>query len=373
MTKEIETSIMIPILNEEKYIEHTVNSVINGTENIEDMELLLVDGGSTDNTLNILQELSDKHQFIKILHNKKREIAPALNLAIKESKGKYIVRMDAHAEFPKGYVNSLINSLKNMPPDVVNVGGTLETKSMSGKLIGESIAIVSSSKIGVGNTTFRTEKIEEIRYVETVPFGAYKKDALISVGCFSENVPTSEDLELGKKILASGGKIVMIPNLSFIYFCREDIRSFIIQHFDNGRCVTKENRGGIQSFYFSLKDLFLLLIGTVKEKDNNSTSTSFYKPRHYIPMLFAIYLIVLINLFIFSKYELMNLISSIPLLIYICIALIFGLKNSFERRNALYSISIPTMLMTLHLSYGFGSIYGIFQLFFPKLKSIKRK
>ena len=94
MTGKIEISIMIPILNEEKYIEHTVNSVINGTENIETMELLLVDGGSTDNTLNILQRLSEKHQFIKILHNKKREIAPALNLAIKESKGKFGESLD---------------------------------------------------------------------------------------------------------------------------------------------------------------------------------------------------------------------------------------------------------------------------------------
>ena len=373
MSAEIEISIMMPILNEERYIEHTVNSVIEGTENIDDMELLLVDGGSTDNTLNILQKLSEKYKFIKILHNKKREIAPALNLAIKESKGKYIVRMDAHAEFPKGYVNNLVNSLKNMPPDVVNVGGTLETKSMSGSVIGESIAIVSSSKIGVGNTTFRTEEIEKMRYVETVPFGAYKKDALISVGCFSENVPTSEDLELGKKILASGRKIAMIPDISFIYFCREDIRSFIIQHFDNGRCVTKENRGGVQLFYFSLKDLASMTFGHTKKKDKNSSSISFYKPRHYIPMFFAIYLIILINLFTFSDYALISLIFSIPLLIYAFLAAGFGLKNAFEKKNPLYALSIPAMLLTLHLSYGLGSIYGIFQLFFPKLKSIRRK
>ena len=122
----------------------------------------------------------------------------------------------------------------------------------------------------------------------------------------------------------------------------------------------------------NLEDIFRNLTGK-KDGDNNSSSTSFYKPRHYIPMLFAIYLIALINIFFFSQYELMKLISSIPLLIYAFLALVFGLKNAFERKNALYSISIPAILATLHLSYGFGSIYGIFQLFFPKLKSIRRK
>ena len=196
---------------------------------------------------------------------------------------------------------------------------------------------------------------------------------MISVGCFSENVPTSEDLELGKKILASGKKIAMIPDISFIYFCREDIRSFIIQHFDNGRCVTKENRGGIKSFYFSIKDLAQLMFGFTNKKGNDSNPTSFYKPRHYIPMLFVIYLITLINIIVFSDYGLIKMISSIPFSIYTSIAIAFGFKNALEKRNALYSFSIPSMLLTLHLSYGLGSIYGILQLCFPQLKSIRRK
>ena len=66
--ESVEVSIMIPILNEEEYIESTVYSVINGTENIENMEFFLVDGGSTDKTLEILDKLSKKYSFIKVLH-----------------------------------------------------------------------------------------------------------------------------------------------------------------------------------------------------------------------------------------------------------------------------------------------------------------
>jgi len=342
--KEIETSIIIPILNEEKYIEHTVSSVISGTKNIDNMELLLVDGGSTDNTLRILNKLKNKHSFIRILHNSKHEIAPALNLAIKESKGKFIVRMDAHAEFPKNYVNILINALKEMPNEVANVGGTLETKSMSGNIVGETIAIVSSSKLGVGNTLFRTEKTSELRYVDTVPFGTFRKDALLSVGCFNEHVGTSEDLELNNKLRSAGYKIAMLPNVSFVYFCRENLRPFIIQQFDNGSCVMNKN----------------------------SFSKSFYKLRHYIPMAFTLYLISLIIIAL-SQLSLLKIIATIPFALYMFIALILGLANAIQKSNPLFILTVPIILLTLHLSYGFGSIYGLLQIPFPFLRSINRK
>ena len=120
--QQIEASIIIPILNEEMYIEHTVSSVISGTKNIENMELLLVDGGSTDRTPEILEKLANENNFIRILHNEKGAIAPALNLAITESRGEFIVRMDAHAEFPKNYVNTLIDTLKEMPYSKIKPG-----------------------------------------------------------------------------------------------------------------------------------------------------------------------------------------------------------------------------------------------------------
>ena len=378
--ESVEVSIMIPILNEEEYIESTVYSVINGTENIENMEFFLVDGGSTDKTLEILDKLSKKYSFIKVLHNEKKEIAPALNLAISESSAKYIVRMDAHADFPNGYVHKLVNALKGLPNDVVNVGGIIETRPPNNSLIAQSIAIVSSSKIGVGNTTFRTENITEPRYVNTVPFGAYRKEALKKVGCFSENVPTSEDLELGRKLLKAGMKILMLPDVKSTYISRPDIKSFLIQHFDNGRCVTKENRGGIQSYYFSLKDLFSSLKNKVKQEkidiEDGNEALSFYQTRHYIPLFFSLYLIGLLflhKLYLSSNTGSLFTIFYIPIIIYTIMICSFGFINAIKKMRPFLIIMLPIALLCLHLSYGFGSLYGIIQLIFPTLKSPSRK
>ena len=202
-----EVSIIIPILNERDHIEKCVESVINSTKNISDMELFLIDGGSTDGTLDILSTLSSKYNFIKVLHNEKKMIGAGINIGINHSKGDYIVRLDAHAIFPDGYIEVLLKAIKNADRDIVNIGGALTTLPSENDIIAKSIAIALSSRIGVGNSPFRVAEIEEPKFVETVPFGIYRKEVFKDLGLFNENVPRSEDLELSQRIINSGNRI----------------------------------------------------------------------------------------------------------------------------------------------------------------------
>ena len=121
-------SIIIPVLNEEKFIEDCIESVIDNTNDIEKMEVIIVDGGSKDNTVEIVKRISSDHKNITLLHNPKKITPISLNLAINESSGEFIVRLDAHAIYSKNYVNKCIQILENSEDNVGNVGGFIKTK-----------------------------------------------------------------------------------------------------------------------------------------------------------------------------------------------------------------------------------------------------
>ncbi|MAR58321.1 MAG: hypothetical protein CMP44_04935 [Rickettsiales bacterium] len=342
--KEVRVSIIIPILNEVMHIEKCVFSVINSTKGIEDMELILVDGGSTDGTLEILKNLSNKYPFIKVLHNEKKMIGAGINLGILESRGKFIVRLDAHAIFPDRYIETLVGELERQDESVVNVGGILTTLPSEDDQIAQAIAITLSSRIGVGDSPFRVGKIDKPKFVSTVPFGAYRSEVFDEIGLFNEDVPRSEDLELSQRIINSGKKILMIPGVSSTYFSRADIRSFILQQFDNGRCVTKEHRGIV----------------------------SFYKLRHIIPLIFTSYLLALIileSIFFTALSPLLNLFILSPMIAYATLIFSTGLYYSIFNKKPVQFFLVPLILFLLHSSYGIGSIYGILQIIIPNLPS----
>ena len=346
--KKPEVSIIIPILNEEDHIEKCVESVVASTEGISKMELILVDGGSTDGTIEILNQLLNKYPFISVFHNEQKMIGAGINIGVNNSSGKYIVRLDAHAIFPDGYIETLLSAIKQADPDIVNIGGALTTFPSEKDVIANSIAIALSSRVGVGNSPFRVGKINESKFVSTVPFGIYRREVFEELGLFNENVPRSEDLEFSQRIINSGKKILMIPDISATYFSRGSISSFIKQQFDNGRCVTKEHRDNI----------------------------SFYKIRHIIPLLFVLYLMILgvFQLdFLTSLNKTLSLIISLPFYLYCLTIFSTGFFHMLKQLKPLYFLMIPFILLCLHASYGIGSLYGIMQIIFPKLptKSVR--
>ncbi|MEW6042444.1 MAG: glycosyltransferase, partial [Elusimicrobiota bacterium] len=111
-------SVIIPIRNEEKHISECIESVISQTYPKENMEVLLVDGCSEDNTKQIIEKYSEKYPYIKVLNNPQKIVPTALNIGIKASKGEVIIRMDAHTYYDKEYIAKCVETLKKV--DAVN-------------------------------------------------------------------------------------------------------------------------------------------------------------------------------------------------------------------------------------------------------------
>ncbi len=323
MIENIVVSIIVPLLNEEKFIGHFLDSLIRQTYPREKMEWILVDGDSDDKTREIIEKYkADNKLPIKLLNNKERKTPFALNIGIKNARGKYIIRLDAHAEFFSDYIEKCIYYLDNTDAD--NVGGVAETSAST--FIGKAISQMLSTKFGVGGSDFRIG--DGNKYVDTVPFGAFRKEVFDKVGLFNTELLRSEDNDMNARIRNSGGKIWLADDIRFKYYCRDTIRGILKMGLQNGNAL-----------FFTLRE--------------NSKAMSL---RHFIPFFFLVSVILFPLVGI--RLPFVKVLFRIEMFLYLLLDVCF----SFFNKQPFYG-SINIFLYPLfHLTYGLGSLLGLFNI-----------
>lgn len=319
-------SIIVPIYNEEKYIEKCLESIIENDYNKDKMEVFLVDGGSKDKTVDIIKKYQQKYPFFKLLNNPNKTPPYAMNIGIEASKGDYIIRLDAHASYPKNYFSKLIEWHQKLNAD--NVGAVIVTEVKNLNKKSASIKEVLSHRLGVGNSEFRTG-VDEVKEVDTVPFGCYKREVFEKYGLYDERLIRNQDIELNKRIINGGGKIYLIPDVQCTYFARENFTALAKNNYNNG--------------YWNILTAYYT-------KTLNSLSL-----RHFIPLLFLLSLLVPSLLSIVVPNFLYVTLFSLSSYLLLVIIISFKLRDSSNSFTYLIS-----SFLTLHLSYGMGSLMGIF-------------
>lgn len=305
----IEISVIIPTLNEEKYIGHLISKLI-GTNTCE-IEIFVCDAGSKDNTRKIVTDFN--HPNVHLIDNKKKFVSYAFNDTFPLTKGKYIALLGAHASYPEHYFDNALTYLKT-ECDVV--GGPL---IQLGKTpAGNAIAKAMSSKFGVGGTEFRTEKKK--MFVDSVAFAVYKREIFERIGLLDTELVRNQDDELHYRINAHQYKILMVPEMECSYYVRDSLKKLFSQYFQYG--------------YYKP-----LVFAKVK---------SGIRIRHIIPSGFVLYLIVLPLLSYWSY------LFWAPLVLYVSLGFILALKLYSQK-----PITVFTAFLYLHFSYGLGFLLGL--------------
>ncbi len=176
-------TIIVPCRNEEKHIGACLDSIIAGDYPHDLLEVLVVDGMSNDGTRSIIKKYGDRYSFITMLDNPSKIVPAALNIGITRAHGEVIVRMDAHNIYSPDYVSKCIRYLEEYRAD--NVGGVWITMPGARTIIAESIAIAVAHPLGAGNALYRIGS-ETPRFVDTVPFGCFRKELFTRIGLFDE-------------------------------------------------------------------------------------------------------------------------------------------------------------------------------------------
>ena len=220
-------SVIIPVLNEERFLKQSVQAVLNQNYSGE-MEVILALGPSKDQTNKIAQELAQDKR-IKLVENPSGKTASALNNAIKKSNFDIIVRLDGHAIVDNAYIKNAVKTLLDTGAD--NVGGLMFAQGTNS--FEKSVAAAMTSKFGVGNAPFHVGgKSGE---VDTVYLGTFKKSALERVGYFDESFIRAQDWEMNYRIRKTGGKIWFNPDLVVTYRPRKNLRELAKQYFEYGQ------------------------------------------------------------------------------------------------------------------------------------------
>ncbi len=319
-------SVICPIYNEESRIEECILSILAQDYPKEDLEVLFVDGQSSDRTRDIIANYMLNYSFIKLLDNPKRIAPAALNIGIRASSGDIIMRLDAHAKYPANYFSLLVSKLKESGAD--NVGGVCRTLPAKDTSVCRAIAHAMSSPFGMGNSYFRIGSDHEM-WVDTVPFGCFKRDIFDKIGLFDEELVRNQDDEFNGRIIKNGGRILLLPEVVVDYFARDSLTKTAKMFFQYG--------------------LFKPLVNHKLQKPTTL--------RQFIPPLFFAGLIAGGLLSVFSKTILWIFVSVIVLYVLCCF--VFGRNRERVWPDVLW---MPFTFSAIHLSYGCGYWVGILKM-----------
>jgi len=306
-----EISVILPVLNEEKYLADAVNAILAQKYDGK-IEVILAIGPSQDRTLEIAQELHKKDSRVVIVDNPTGRTAAGLNLAIASSQYSIIVRVDGHANIPNDYCNLVSEILENT--GAVNVGGVMAAEGRS--LFERSVARAMRSPLGVGASRFHIGG--GAGEVDTVYLGAFRKEALLAVGGFDERFTRAQDWELNFRLRQAGGIIYFDPRLVVTYRPRSTIKALAKQYFEYGRwrrVVSRRHKGTINYRYLA-------------------------PPFTVIATTLSLILGLLISPVLF-----------IPALTYAVFILI---ASGVIGKSMGEILCLPTILLTMHISWGLG-------------------
>jgi succinoglycan biosynthesis protein ExoA len=272
-------SVVIPVYNEERYIEACLGSVLDQDYPSDRYEVIVADGGSTDRTRAIVEAAATRSPNVRLLDNPGRTQASGLNLAILASRGEFIARQDGHAEWSRHHLRRSIELLLQSGAD--NVGGRADGEGDSA--IGRAIARAMGSPFGVGGARFRYS-IEPEEAATVFP-GTFRRTAFERIGLFDEAYPPHEDYELNHRIRETGGRVLFSPEIPTRYHVRESITALARQYFRYGRAkvrVARASPGVIRPYHLAAPALvasvpaMLLLTATKRGRKLALAGTAVY-------------------------------------------------------------------------------------------------
>ncbi len=222
----------MPIRNEAPYIRRGLGSVMAQAYPPERLQILVVDGMSDDETRLAVEEIIASHPGVdaRLFDNPKRIVPSALNIGLAHADGDVIVRVDGHCAIPADYVSRCV-ALLRQHPDVDCVGGPIETVGET--KMAQTISLAMSSPFGVGGSAFRTLR-GRTTMVDTLAFGAYRREAIERCGRFDEELVRNQDEEYNYRLRSLGGKLLLSDQVQSRYYSRGSLGGLWRQYFQYG-------------------------------------------------------------------------------------------------------------------------------------------
>ena len=322
----MKVSVIIPCRNEARFIAACLDSLVDQDLSKDLMEVIVVDGMSTDGTIPILEEYAARYPFIRFIPNPKKITPVAFNLGFTASSGTYVGYIGAHATYEPTYISTLISYLETHEVDCV--GGLRINIPRESTYFGNSWTLAVTHPFGVGDSLYNTGS-NEAREADTAACSFYPRTVFDRIGLFNEHLVHSQDMELNRRLKQQGGKIILHPRVSSIYFTRTEPLEVIRYTYKNGKWAILP--------YTWCKNALSI--------------------RHLVPLVFVSGIAVGGLASIFFMW--MRVIYFALMALYIVLALMSATQLCRRAVSWKYFPLLPIQFFMQHFFYGVGSIVGV--------------
>jgi succinoglycan biosynthesis protein ExoA len=324
-------SVILAVRNEAKFIRAAVESLLKQESEDFDLEILVVDGMSSDGTSAIVAELMQTDPRIRLVINERQKTPYAFNLGLKEARGEYVCIFGAHTSYRRDYISVCLDELKKH--DAVGCSGRIDTRAADGSAGARLVSWSLSHWFGSSTRSVRTQPEG---YRDTVPYPVIRKEALLAAGGYDEQLHRNQDNDMNQKLLAHGYRLYLTAKTECQYFVKPTVRSLLEYALHTG--------------YWNV----------ISFRQNRAAM----KLRHFVPFIFLLALIVALAAFLaapvvsvgFQEWLMAPIL--VVLLSHLLIGLAAGIQVAF-REKSLVALLLPFVFLSFHLSYGLGTLWAI--------------
>jgi hypothetical protein len=255
-----------------------------------------------------------------------------MNLAVETARGDIIVKMDAHSQCHSGYVSKCIWYLDECRAD--NVGGVVRIVPGASSRIARVIAGVLAHPFGSGNAYVKVGAAGP-RWADTVAYGCFRKEIFSRIGSWNEHLAGSSDLDINARIRASGGRILLVPEIVVDYQSDPDLRAFWKHNFADGVWSTYVLKFGSRAWAW----------------------------RHWVPLIWLLSTIALSLAAIALPRA--RLVLTAWLAVYLVGAVAASANLALRMRDPAAFVTAPAVFFLRHVAHGLGAAWGLLLLVLP--------
>jgi glycosyltransferase involved in cell wall biosynthesis len=224
-------SVIIPTRNEARFIDRCLRSIFSSVSRMPDTEVIVVDGISTDGTRQILADWERQQPALRVLDNPQGIVPTAMNIGILAARGRWIIRVDAHSEYPADYLEQCLAVSRRTGMD--NVGGLFVTQPADDTSQARLVQAMTTHPFGVGNSGFRVGAGSG--RADTVPYGCYRREVFARIGLYDERLVRNQDYELNARLRKAGGSIWRDPSIRIRYYNQRTLKGLFRQAWVTGQ------------------------------------------------------------------------------------------------------------------------------------------
>ncbi len=325
MADEIDCSVLVPVYNEERYIERTL-AAMRGQRFDGALEFLFADGRSTDGTREVLERLAREDSRVRVLDNPGRSVSSGLNVALKHARGRWIARMDAHTMYPDDYIALGVRRLR--AGDAQWVSGPPLPKGDSP--VSRAVALALSTPFGRGGSRKWGREGErdepELELDSGVFGGVWQRSTLLEYGGWDERWPRNSDSEMAARFIRRGERLICLPAMAAEYAPRDSLPGLWRQYVGYGqyRVRTSGRHPG------SMRRSHLLPPAVVL-----NTAVAIAGPRK------------------------LRALARIGAGLHLAGLVLTGLRSLSHAQEPADAALVPIVLGTMHLAFGYGALAGV--------------